>query len=61
ITHPKAGVKMRSPRPAARFGGDAWQVEHHAPMLGEHTEEVLREIGKTTSDIASLREKGVIG
>lgn len=60
-THPKAGVKMRSPRPAARFGGDAWKSEHHAPMLGEHTDEVLMEIGKTGADLAALREKGVIG
>ena len=31
-----------------------------APAHGEHTEEVLQEIGRTGSDIASLREKGVV-
>jgi formyl-CoA transferase len=31
-----------------------------APKLGEHTEEVLREIGLSEAQIAQLREKGVI-
>lgn len=61
VEHPHAGVVMRSPRPAARFNGDAWEIEQHAPMLGEHTEEVLKEIGKNGAEIAALREKGAIG
>jgi formyl-CoA transferase len=31
-----------------------------APKLGEHTDEVLREIGLTEAQIAQLRERGVI-
>jgi crotonobetainyl-CoA:carnitine CoA-transferase CaiB-like acyl-CoA transferase len=60
--HPKAGMVMRSPRAAAQFGDEAWQVARHAPMLGEHTDEVLREIlGKDDAAISALREAGAIG
>ncbi|MEQ1888543.1 MAG: CoA transferase [Alphaproteobacteria bacterium] len=62
IKHPKAGEVMRSPRAAAQFGAEAWEVARHAPMLGEHTDEVLREVlGKDATAISALREKGAIG
>src|SRR5581483_241427 len=32
----------------------------HAPLLGEHNDEVLRELGYSDEEIASLREQGVI-
>jgi crotonobetainyl-CoA:carnitine CoA-transferase CaiB-like acyl-CoA transferase len=32
-----------------------------APTLGQHTDEVLREIGVTTDELAALRERHVIG
>jgi crotonobetainyl-CoA:carnitine CoA-transferase CaiB-like acyl-CoA transferase len=31
-----------------------------APAHGEHTEQVLQEIGRTGTEIAALREKGVV-
>jgi crotonobetainyl-CoA:carnitine CoA-transferase CaiB-like acyl-CoA transferase len=34
---------------------------HPAPKVGEHSEEVLREIGYAESDIAALRDAGIIG
>ena len=32
-----------------------------APTLGQHTDEVLREIGVTDSELADLRARHVIG
>jgi crotonobetainyl-CoA:carnitine CoA-transferase CaiB-like acyl-CoA transferase len=36
-------------------------VRHHPPLLGQHNEEVLTELGYTGEQIAGLRERGVIG
>jgi len=58
-THPNAGL-MRQPRPAARFGGTPAELRSFAPVLGQHTDEVLRETGLGADQIRSLREAGVI-
>ena len=31
-----------------------------APMLGEHTDEIMKELGYKDEDVKALREKGVI-
>ena len=35
-------------------------IRHRAPLLGEHTDEVLREIGYDDEAIAALRDAGVV-
>ena len=35
-------------------------IRHRAPVLGEHTEEVLAEMGYDAEAIAGLREAGVV-
>ncbi len=42
------------------FHGTPWAPRAMAPAHGEHTEQVLQEIGRTGSEIAVLREKGVV-
>jgi crotonobetainyl-CoA:carnitine CoA-transferase CaiB-like acyl-CoA transferase len=32
-----------------------------APEPGQHSDEVLRELGRTDEEIAGLRERGVLG
>ena len=49
--HPHAGF-MREPRPAARFDVTPASIRRPAPALGEHTDEVLQEVG--VEDIAAL-------
>ena len=42
------------------FDGAAWAPRFMAPEHGEHTEEILREIGRDGTELAALREKGVV-
>ena len=57
--HPHAGP-MRQPRPAARFERTPASLSRFAPLLGEHTDEVLAEAGVAASELTALREQGVI-
>ena len=57
--HPHAGP-MRQPRPAARFERTPASLSRFAPLLGEHTEEVLAEAGVAASELSALRAHGVI-
>jgi crotonobetainyl-CoA:carnitine CoA-transferase CaiB-like acyl-CoA transferase len=52
--HPAAG-RLRQSRPAARFSRTQAGIRHGAPGLGEHTEEVLAELGYSSAEIAALR------
>jgi crotonobetainyl-CoA:carnitine CoA-transferase CaiB-like acyl-CoA transferase len=56
---PRAG-KMRLARNPARFDGEPLPIRRHAPSLGEHTDEVLRELGRTSDEIAKLRADAAI-
>lgn len=57
--HPHAGP-MRQPRPAARFEATPSALHRPAPLLGEHTDEVLRELGISEKAASDLRACGVI-
>ncbi len=55
--HPVAG-RIRQPWPAARFDKTPAAMQRHAPTLGQHTRELLEELG---FDPAPLYDAGVIG
>jgi crotonobetainyl-CoA:carnitine CoA-transferase CaiB-like acyl-CoA transferase len=57
--HPRAG-RLREPRHAARFLGTPLEPPAPAPALGEHGDELLRELG-FGGRIAELRAAGVLG
>lgn len=57
--HETAG-RIRSPRMSAVFGGTPAPFKASAPLLNEHVDEVLDEIGITSEQKAALLEAGVI-
>lgn len=42
------------------FGGTPWAPRSMAPAHGEHSEEILRELGRSEDEIAALRERAII-
>lgn len=54
--HPVAR-RLRQARPAPRFSATPTDVRRTAPGLGEHTEEILREVGLDDALIAKLKGK----
>jgi crotonobetainyl-CoA:carnitine CoA-transferase CaiB-like acyl-CoA transferase len=61
IAHPSV-TSVRIVGPPVRMSGTPGSVRTPAPLLGEHTDAVLRErLGLSDSEIADLREAGAIG
>jgi formyl-CoA transferase len=59
IDHPTAG-RVRAPGIPVRLSGTPPSVRRYPPQLGEHTDEVLLELGYTTEAIAALRRDGAV-
>jgi crotonobetainyl-CoA:carnitine CoA-transferase CaiB-like acyl-CoA transferase len=57
--HPTAGV-IRQPRPPARFDRTPSEPGRLAPLLGEHSDEILAELGLDADARRRLREDGVV-
>jgi formyl-CoA transferase len=60
IDHPVEG-KVPNIGFAVKLSGTPQQVRRHPPLLGEHNEEVLAEIGLDAADIERLRADGAFG
>ena len=58
IEHPRLG-RMRATRNPVLFDRDGPDIERYSPMLGEHSEEVLRELGYAPDAIADMIAAGV--
>ena len=51
----RAGGSFRAPASPVRFPGADLPIRGPAPMIGEHTDDVLREVGFSDADIAAMR------
>lgn len=59
MEHPKLGT-IQLPAVPLDFSDGRPQPELPPPMLGQHTEEILAEMGFSDDDIARLRQQGVV-
>ena len=59
VDHPSEGP-IRSVRPSTLFERSPAQISIHAPLLGQHTDEMMREAGFDDEAIARLEAQGII-
>jgi crotonobetainyl-CoA:carnitine CoA-transferase CaiB-like acyl-CoA transferase len=57
--HPTAG-RLRQPRHPAQFAATPAAIGGPSPLLGEHTDAVLSELGLTTAEIEQLRADATV-
>ena len=60
IDQPGLG-RLRQARPAALFAGTPSHSPRPAPALGQHTEEILLEVGFDGVEISAFIDEGVVG
>jgi crotonobetainyl-CoA:carnitine CoA-transferase CaiB-like acyl-CoA transferase len=61
VDHPVNGSIQHSTLPFRLSGGPRRLHQRHAPLLGQHNDELLGELGLTAQDIAALAAAGIVG
>jgi crotonobetainyl-CoA:carnitine CoA-transferase CaiB-like acyl-CoA transferase len=59
VNHPRLG-KLKVLNQAAKLSRTPAAVVAPTPEIGQHTEEILQELGYQANEISSLKSKGVI-
>ena len=60
VDHPVAG-RVEQPGPPARYSKTPWRIRRPAPLLGQHTSEVLcAALGYSGADVVVLRRAGIV-
>jgi crotonobetainyl-CoA:carnitine CoA-transferase CaiB-like acyl-CoA transferase len=59
VTHPDIGT-VEMPGIPMHFSRSSTQIRRHPPRLGEHTDEILREIGFNGEDIDDFRSSDIV-
>lgn len=60
IEYPGVGQPVPIPNPAVQLSESRVSIRHRAPGLGEHTEEILRELGFDSEEMNAFREARVV-
>jgi len=60
VTHPLAG-QVKTLGAPVKFHGTPGGVKRSAPLLGEHSSEVLSELGYTTKQVQEFIDSGAVG
>lgn len=60
VDHPELGRRICYPGAPYRFEKSPWRISRRPPLLGEHDDEVLAELGVSAAEIATLRTEGVV-
>jgi len=60
VEHPTAGTIRMAGLPV-KLSANPGSIRRHAPLLGEHSAEVLRELGLSEERIAALLAQGIVG
>lgn len=61
VIHPVIGPSRHSTLPMKFSRGPVRLHQRHAPLLGEHNEELLSELGLTRTEIDGLEADGIVG
>jgi crotonobetainyl-CoA:carnitine CoA-transferase CaiB-like acyl-CoA transferase len=59
VEHPRAG-RMKTLGTPIKFSGTPGSVRHPAPLLGEHTREILGGLGYSAAQVDALEREGAI-
>lgn len=60
VEDPRFGSTTRYLRHPVRYGRTPATLRHHAPRMGEHTDEILAELGLDTQETERLRREGAV-
>ncbi len=60
VEHPELGRSFTYPGAPYQLPASPWQISRRAPLLGEHTAEVLAEAGVSAAEQQQLRAAGVL-
>lgn len=58
VDHPTEGA-LCTPAPVGRYSRTPPSLHRHAPCIGEHSAELLREAGYGEADVADLIARGI--
>jgi crotonobetainyl-CoA:carnitine CoA-transferase CaiB-like acyl-CoA transferase len=61
VEYPEVGITLKHPGPGAKLLGSPWKISRRAPLIGEHTMEILNEeLGLNKDQINRFYDAGII-